>query len=89
LRHVERDGKLSRGVIIINMRGSRHNRQFHEFTINDKGLNIGESFGHVPITRLGIPLFQGLSETTGDPDRPLPSPVLPQGGADARPRVSE
>jgi len=66
LRYVERDGELSRGVIIIKMRGSKHNRQFHEFTINDKGLNIGEPFGHVPITLLGIPSFQGLSEADGD-----------------------
>jgi circadian clock protein KaiC len=66
LRYVERNGELSRGVIIIKMRGSRHNRQFHEFTINDKGLNIGEPFSHVPITLLGIPSFQGLSEAAGE-----------------------
>ncbi len=68
LRYVERNGELSRGVIIIKMRGSKHNRQFHEFTINDKGLNIGEPFSHVPINLLGIPSFQRLSDADGDSD---------------------
>jgi circadian clock protein KaiC len=62
LRYVESKGSLSRGVIIIKMRGSRHDKQFHEFQIDDKGLHIGEPFGHVPLTLLGIPSFQQLSE---------------------------
>lgn len=65
LRYVEKNGELSRGVIIIKMRGSRHDKQFHEFTINDKGLNIGEPFRHVPITLLGIPSFQELTDAGG------------------------
>jgi circadian clock protein KaiC len=68
LRYVEKNGELSRGVIIIKMRGSKHDKQFHEFTINDKGLNIGEPFSHVPITLLGIPSFQELSETSDGAD---------------------
>jgi circadian clock protein KaiC len=64
LRYVEKNGELSRGVIIIKMRGSKHDKQFHEFLINEKGLNIGEPFSHVPITLLGIPSFQELSEGT-------------------------
>ncbi len=55
LRYVEIKGALSRGVIIIKMRGSQHDKQFHEFTIDDKGLHIGEPFVHVPSVLLGIP----------------------------------
>lgn len=66
LRYVEKGGALSRGVLIIKMRGSRHDKQFHEFTIDSNGLNIGEPFSHVPITLLGIPSFQEHSE--GDAD---------------------
>jgi circadian clock protein KaiC len=66
LRYVEKNGELSRGVIIIKMRGSKHDKQFHEFTINNRGLNIGEPFSHVPITLLGIPSFQELSGAGGD-----------------------
>jgi circadian clock protein KaiC len=65
LRYVEKKGALSRGVIIIKMRGSKHDKQFHEFTISDKGLSIGDPFSHVPITLLGIPSFQELSEAEG------------------------
>lgn len=54
LRYVERDGALSRGVIIIKMRGSQHDKQFHEFSITDQGLEIGQPFIHVPTALLGI-----------------------------------
>ncbi len=54
LRYVERDGALGRGVIIIKMRGSQHDKRFHEFTISDKGLEIGAPFVHVPTALLGI-----------------------------------
>lgn len=54
LRYVEKKGALSRGVIIIKMRGSEHDKQFHEFTITDNGLNIGDPFVHVPSALLGI-----------------------------------
>jgi circadian clock protein KaiC len=55
LRYVETRGALSRGVIIIKMRGSQHDKQFHEFTIDNQGLHIGEPFVHVPSVLLGIP----------------------------------
>lgn len=54
LRYVERAGALSRGVIIIKMRGSQHDKRFHEFSITDQGLEIGEPFVHVPTALLGI-----------------------------------
>lgn len=55
LRYVERGGSLSRGVIIIKMRGSQHDKQFHEFTIDGAGMHIGKPFGRVPSALLGIP----------------------------------
>ncbi len=55
LRYMERNGSLSRGIIIIKMRGSQHAKQFHEFHIDDKGLHIGTAFGRVPSVLLGIP----------------------------------
>jgi circadian clock protein KaiC len=54
LRYVEKNGALSRGIIIIKMRGSEHDKQFHEFVISNKGLHIGEPFVHVPTALLGI-----------------------------------
>jgi circadian clock protein KaiC len=63
LRYVEKSRELSRGILIIKMRGSTHDKQFHEFTIDNTGLNIGKPFNHVPITLLGIPSFKEVSET--------------------------
>lgn len=62
LRYVERSGSLSRGVIIIKMRGSQHDKQFHEFTIDGGGLHIGGPFGRVPSALLGIPSTQEFDE---------------------------
>ncbi|HEY1068565.1 MAG TPA: circadian clock protein KaiC [Pirellulales bacterium] len=55
LRYVESKGSLGRGVIIIKMRGSQHDKQFHEFEITSNGLKIGSPFVHVPAALLGIP----------------------------------
>ncbi|MFO0960420.1 MAG: circadian clock protein KaiC [Isosphaeraceae bacterium] len=55
LRYVERAGALDRGIIIIKMRGSQHDKRFHEFTIDNEGLHIGEPFSHVPSGLLGVP----------------------------------
>lgn len=54
LRYVEKEGALSRGLIIIKMRGSQHDKRFHEFVITDQGLNIADPFVHVPTALLGI-----------------------------------
>ena len=63
LRYVEREGALDRGVIIIKMRGSQHDKRFHEFTIDGTGLHIGEPFPHVPSGLLGVPAAdEGRSE---------------------------
>jgi len=65
LRYVERDGALSRGVIIIKMRGSQHDKRFHEFSISDRGLEIGLPFIHVPTALLGIASFKTDLDTAG------------------------
>jgi len=62
LRYIERDGALERGVIIIKMRGSQHDKRFHEFTIDSTGLHIGDPFSHVPNGLLGIPTADGPGE---------------------------
>lgn len=67
LRYVETQGTLSRGVIIIKMRGSKHDKQFHEFTIDGQGLHIGEPFRHVPSTLLGIPSSEEVRQRLDEP----------------------
>ena len=44
LRYVESQGELRRGLIVIKMRGSQHEKLIREFTISDRGMTIGEPF---------------------------------------------
>lgn len=44
LRYVESDGQMRRGVTVLKMRGSRHETEIREFTIDDKGMQIGQPF---------------------------------------------
>jgi circadian clock protein KaiC len=63
LRYVEINGALRRGIAVIKMRGSQHDKDVHEFTIDDKGLHIGNPFRNVQNILLGIPSSIGLSES--------------------------
>ncbi|MGN6089634.1 MAG: circadian clock protein KaiC [Actinomycetales bacterium] len=48
LRYVEMRGEIKRGLTVLKMRGSAHDREIHEFTINGSGLHVG-------------PVFRGMS----------------------------
>ncbi len=62
LRYVEINGLLRRGVAIIKMRGSQHDKQIREFVIDNKGLHIEGPFKNVQNIILGIPSAVGSSE---------------------------
>ncbi len=63
LRYVEIGGFLRRGIAVIKMRGSQHDKQIREFTIDGDGLHVGGPFKNVENIILGIPT------STGMPDR--------------------
>lgn len=63
LRYVEVNGVLRRGIAVIKMRGSQHDKQIHEFTIDDQGLHIGTPFTNVQNIILGIPSAMIASES--------------------------
>ncbi len=44
LRYAELDGEVKRGITVLKMRGSEHDRRIHEFEIDDTGMHIGEPF---------------------------------------------
>ena len=44
LRYVEMHGEMRRGLTVIKMRGSWHEKEIREFVISEKGVHIGESF---------------------------------------------
>lgn len=63
LRYVEINGVLRRGIAAIKMRGSQHDKQVREFTIDGKGLHIGEPFKNVQNIILGVPSVSVPSES--------------------------
>ena len=44
LRYVEVFGALKRGMTVLKMRGSDHDRDIREFHIDGTGLHVGEPF---------------------------------------------
>lgn len=63
LRYVEMNGALRRGIAVIKMRGSEHDKEIHEFTIDGEGLHIGAPFKNVQNIILGIPTSSALPES--------------------------
>lgn len=47
LRYVELFGEMRRGLTVLKMRGSKHDKIIREFTIDDKGMHIGQPFRNV------------------------------------------
>ena len=63
LRYVEINGIMRRGVAVIKMRGSQHEKQIFEFVIDNEGLHVGDPFKNVQNIILGIPSAMGPSES--------------------------
>lgn len=47
LRYVEMGGEMRRGITVLKMRGSPHEKEIREFTIDNSGMQIGEAFRNV------------------------------------------
>jgi circadian clock protein KaiC len=47
LRYVEMYGEMRRGVTVLKMRGSHHDKNIREFTIDSQGMGIGKPFRNV------------------------------------------
>ncbi|MFO7788523.1 MAG: ATPase domain-containing protein, partial [Halospina sp.] len=47
LRYVETEGEIRRGITVLKMRGSPHDRSVKEFRIDGSGMHIGRGFGNV------------------------------------------
>ncbi|HZS57415.1 MAG TPA: circadian clock protein KaiC [Bryobacteraceae bacterium] len=44
LRYVEAFGEMRRGIAVLKMRGSQHDRSIREYTIDSHGMHVGEPF---------------------------------------------
>ena len=63
LRYVEINGVLRRGIAVIKMRGSEHEKEIREFTIDNEGIHIGEPFTRIQNIILGVPTISPPSES--------------------------
>ena len=55
LRYVEMGGEIRRGFMVLKLRGSTHDKQIHEFTIDGEGMHIGAPFRDVSGILAGSP----------------------------------
>jgi circadian clock protein KaiC len=62
LRYVEMFGEMRRGLTVLKMRGSMHEKDIREFTIDGAGMHIGLPFRDVTGILSGHPLRVGTSE---------------------------
>ena len=62
LRYVEITGELRRGAAIIKMRGSQHDKNVHEYSIDAHGMTVGRPFKNVQNILLGTPTAIGPTE---------------------------
>lgn len=47
LRYVEMYGEMRRGLTVLKMRGSMHDKEIREFSIDGKGMHIGKPFRNI------------------------------------------
>lgn len=56
LRYVETFGEMRRGMTVLKMRGSAHDTDIREFTIDQDGMHFGRAFRHVTGILAGTPV---------------------------------
>ncbi|MDJ0511422.1 MAG: circadian clock protein KaiC [Crocosphaera sp.] len=62
LRYVEMYGEMRRGVTVLKMRGSMHDKDIREFSIDNQGMHIGKPFRNVTGILSGSPMYTAQSE---------------------------
>ena len=62
LRYVEVYGEIKRGLTVLKMRGSKHNKDIREFIISDRGMKIGKPFRNIMGILSGNPVYTDVDE---------------------------
>lgn len=62
LRYVEVYGEIKRGLAVLKMRGSRHDKDIREFSIDDGGMRLGKPFRNVIGILAGNPSYIDIDE---------------------------
>jgi circadian clock protein KaiC len=47
LRYVELHGEMRRGLTVLKLRGSKHDKDIREFVIDDQGMHLGKPFRNI------------------------------------------
>lgn len=55
LRYVEMYGEMRRSITVLKMRGSMHDKEIREFTIDGRGMHVGKAFRNVTGILSGFP----------------------------------
>jgi circadian clock protein KaiC len=56
LRYVEMFGDMKRGITVLKMRGSAHDKGIRQFTIDQTGMHLGDRFSNVTGILAGAPV---------------------------------
>ena len=62
LRYVEMYGEMRRGITVLKMRGSMHEKDIREFTIDDAGMHIRRPFRNIAGILSGTPRQIGMEQ---------------------------
>jgi circadian clock protein KaiC len=62
LRYVEMFGEMKRGLTVLKMRGSTHDKAIREFTIDKGGMRMGRAFRNVTGILAGAPVHLSPSD---------------------------
>ncbi len=62
LRYVEMYGEMRRGITVLKMRGSSHDKDIREFTIDSNGMHIGKTFRTITGILSGQFTYRGPEE---------------------------
>jgi circadian clock protein KaiC len=62
LRYVELHGRVRRGITVLKMRGSWHDKDIHEYVVDNTGMHIKEPFVGVSGILSGVPTFSAGDE---------------------------
>jgi circadian clock protein KaiC len=62
LRYLEMFGEMRRGITVLKMRGSTHDKDIREFTIDGNGMHIGLALKNISGILSGHPVFTRTDE---------------------------
>jgi circadian clock protein KaiC len=62
LRYVEMFGEMKRGMTVLKMRGSVHDKRIREFVIDGEGMHLGSPFRNVTGIMAGAPAYVSPGE---------------------------